>query len=64
MPAPRKAENQKIALYDLGEATVAHLSEDCVSLCGSVVEKTVKNHFVYYFCNTDMGEFINIIYNY
>ena len=44
-----QTENQKIALYDLRQATAAHLSEGCVSLRGSVVEKTAINHFVYYF---------------
>ena len=54
-----QTENQKIALNDLREATAAHLSEDCVSLRGSVVEKTATNHFVYYFCHTVMAKFIN-----
>ena len=40
---------KKIALKDLGEATVAHLSEDRLSLRDSVVEKTVTNHLVYYY---------------
>ena len=33
-------------------AGAAHLSEDCVSLHDSVVEKTLTNHLVYYFCHT------------
>ena len=46
-----QTENQKIALNDLREATASHLSEDCVSIRDSVVEKTATNHFVYYHFN-------------
>ena len=41
------------------EVTAAHLSEDGTSIRGSVVEKTVTNH---YLCHTFMEEFINHYY--
>ena len=48
-----------IVQYDLREVTAAHHSEDGTSIRGSVVEKTVTNH---YLCHTFMEEFINHYY--